>query len=135
MSYYSPSPVTGSLPHLHEVQLEIMEVIWRRGHATVRDVLGDLNESSTHERAYTTVMTTMRRLDDRGLLERERRGKTDVYRPAVARDAYIESRTQERVGGLVAEYGDVALQHFAAEMAKLDPARRDALRRMARKRT
>ena len=122
------------LPHLHEVQSEIMEVIWRREQATVREVLGELNATSDHERAYTTVMTTMRRLHDRGMLERERRGKTDVYRPAVARDAYIEARAQEQVSGLVAEYGDVALQHFAAEMAKLDPARREALRRLARKR-
>lgn len=122
------------LPHLHEVQSEIMEVIWRRGEATVREVLGELNGSSDHERAYTTVMTTMRRLHDRGMLERERQGKTDVYRPAVPRDAYIEARAQEQVSGLVAEYGDVALQHFAAEMAKLDPARREALRRLARKR-
>ncbi|WP_196189323.1 BlaI/MecI/CopY family transcriptional regulator [Conexibacter sp. W3-3-2] len=116
------------------MQSEIMEVIWRRGEVTVREVLGELNESSDHERAYTTVMTTMRRLHDRGMLERERRGKTDLYRPAVARDVYIVARAQEQVSELVAEYGDVALQHFAAEMAKLDPARRESLRRLARKR-
>lgn len=111
-----------------------MEVIWRRGEVTVREVLGELNDRADHERAYTTVMTTMRRLHDRGMLERERQGKTDVYRPAVPRDAYLEARAQEQVSSLVAEYGDVALQHFAAEMAKLDPARREALRRLARRR-
>ena len=136
MDHYPESyvPADVPLPHLHAVQSEIMDVVWQRGEATVREVMGDLNGSSDHERAYTTVMTTMRRLHERGMLERERRGKADIYRPAVSRDAYVEARAEEQVSGLVAEYGDVALAHFAAEMAKLDPARREALRRLARKR-
>ena len=119
---------------LHELESEVMEVVWRQEKATVREVLDELNGRSGRARAYTTVMTIMRRLHSKGLLDRERHGKTDTYLPVASRQEYMEARARAEVGALVAEYGDVALAHFASEMAKLDPARRDALRRMARKR-
>jgi len=40
-------------------------------------------------------------------------------------------RGRTEVEGLVEQYGDVALSHFAAQVARLDPARRRALQRMA----
>jgi hypothetical protein len=49
------------------------------------------------------------------------------------RDEYMALRAQSEVEGLVAQYGDVALSHFAQQMAGLDPARRRALQRLARK--
>ncbi len=42
-------------------------------------------------------------------------------------------RAKAEVEGLVSQYGDVALSSFAEQMAKLDPARRRALQRLARK--
>lgn len=110
-----------------------MDVLWQLERGTVREVLSRLNRASGRERAYTTVMTIMRRLDRKGVLERERHGKTDVYWPVVSRDEYLEARARAEVGALVEEFGDVALVHFAAEMAKLDPQRRERLRRAARR--
>jgi predicted transcriptional regulator len=121
-------------PPLHELESEVMDVMWDLGEATVRDVLVRLNGESGRERAYTTIMTIMRRLDTKGVLERERHGKTDVYRPRDSREDYLEARARAEVSALVEEFGDVALTHFAQEMAKLDPQRRDRLRRMARRR-
>jgi len=109
-----------------------MKHVWARGEATVRDVLEVLN-SGPKKRAYTTVMTTMRRLDSqKGLLARERRGKTDVYRPAITREAYAEARVAAEVDDLLDTFGDVALVHFARQVGRLDPARARALRKLAR---
>ena len=121
-------------PPLHELEAEVMGVMWELGEANVRDVLERLNATSGRERAYTTIMTIMRRLDAKGVLERERHGKTDTYRPRATREAYREARSSVEVSALVEEFGDVALAHFAQEMAKLDPQRRDRLRRLARRR-
>ena len=56
-----------------------MEEIWRQGRpATVRAVMDELNQRASKERAYTTIMTIMRRLDTKGLLSRTRDGKTDI---------------------------------------------------------
>lgn len=108
-----------------------MEQVWERGTATVRDVLEALNRGR-RQRAYTTIMTIMSRLDQKGLLTRERSGKTDVYSAVMSRDAYLHARAQAEVQGLVEEFGDLALTQFAAQMDKLDPARLRELRKLAR---
>jgi predicted transcriptional regulator len=111
-----------------------MEEIWNQGEASVRSVMEVLNERAARPRAYTTYMTIMARLYAKGMLDRRREGKTDHYKPAYERDAYQTLRARAQVEDLVAQYGDVALSHFAQQMASLDPARRRALQRLARKR-
>jgi predicted transcriptional regulator len=120
-------------PPLHELESEIMEVLWKSGEAPVRQVMEALNKRARKPRAYTTYMTIMGRLYRKGALIRRREGKTDFYTPALDRDAYMAARARSEVEGLVAQYGDVALSNFARHMAALDPARRRALQRLARK--
>jgi predicted transcriptional regulator len=118
-------------PPLHELEAEIMDDVWARGACTVRDVLDALNARSPTPRAYTTVMTVMQRLDGKGLLQRERDGRRDVYVAALSRAEYAQARAGAQVGALVDEYGDVALAHFARHMSQLDPKRREQIRRLA----
>jgi len=110
-----------------------MEEVWVSGETSVRSVMETLNRRTKKPRAYTTYMTIMARLHKKGLLERRREGKTDYYSPTHDRDAYMALRAHAEVEDLVAQYGDVALSHFAAQMASIDPARRRALQRLARK--
>src|SRR6202161_141729 len=121
-------------PPLHELESEVMEELWRSGEASVRSVMEALNKRASQERAYTTYMTVMARLHKKGMLVRRREGKSDYYAPAYERDEYTALRAQSEVEGLVEQYGEVALSHFAQQMASLDPARRRALQRLARKR-
>jgi predicted transcriptional regulator len=119
-------------PPLHALESEVMEEVWRRGEATVREVREALNAASSKARAYTTVMTIMARLDEKGLLTRRREGKTDIYRPLLSREDYLEARSKAEVGALVERYGELALVHFTREVQSLDPKRREQLRRLAR---
>jgi predicted transcriptional regulator len=121
-------------PALHELEAEVMEQLWSTGEASVRSVMEALNAQTERDRAYTTYMTVMARLGEKGLLVRRRDGKTDFYSPAYERGEYMALRAAAEVDGLVAQYGDVALSHFAQQMASLDPARRRALQRLARQR-
>ena len=120
-------------PPLHELEAEVMEELWSKGEAPVRAVMNALNKRSRKQRAYTTYMTIMARLHKKGVLDRRREGKTHFYAPKLGRDEFMASRARAQVEGLVAEYGDVALSHFAQQMAGLDPERRRALQRLARK--
>ncbi len=120
-------------PPLHELEAEVMEQLWKRGESSVRDVMQALNARTPKERAYTTYMTIMARLHRKGLLLRRREGKTDFYAPAYERDEYMRLRAGAEVEGLVDQFGEAALSHFAEQMAKLDPARRRSLQRLARK--
>jgi predicted transcriptional regulator len=127
-------PATNATPPpLHELESEVMEEVWRQGEASVRAVMAALNAGNGKDRAYTTYMTIMARLHKKGLLVRRREGKTDYYKPAYDRDQYMALRAGSEVANLVAQYGDAALSQFARQMASLDPARRRALERLARK--
>jgi predicted transcriptional regulator len=116
---------------LHELEAEIMDAVWRQGETTVRLVMDALNRKAKPSRAYTTYMTVMRRLNDKGLLDRTRNGRHDAYAPTLTREQYQERRADAEVRGLVDEFGDVALAHFAKSLSTLDPARRRQLQRLA----
>ena len=109
-----------------------MEEVWEQGEASVRDVMEALNAGPDKERAYTTYMTIMARLDTKGLLERRREGKTDFYTPRYARDHYADLRARAELDSIVDQFGDLALAHIARQLAELDPRRRRALQRLAR---
>ncbi len=107
-----------------------MEEVWRQEEAAARAVLESLNRGSK-QRAYTTIMTIMARLDRKGLLTRRRRGKTDIYSPLMTREAYLDARAEAEVGALVEEFGDLALAYFAKRIGKLDAKRLKKLRALA----
>ena len=111
-----------------------MEEVWRQGDTTVNLVMEALNKKAKPPRAYTTYMTVMRRLSDKGMLERTRNGRQDTYSPRHSREEYQELRAGAEVRDLVDEFGDVALAHFARSLSTLDPARRRQLQRLANRR-
>jgi predicted transcriptional regulator len=119
-------------PPLHELEAEVMEEIWERGESSVREVMEAVNVGADKERAYTTYMTIMARLDSKGLLERRRQGKTDYYTPRYARDQYSDLRARAELDSIVDQFGELALAHIARQLAGLDPKRRRALQRLAR---
>ncbi len=125
-------PLDVTPPPLHELEAEVMDAIWERGEVTVRDVMAALNDDVGTDRAYTTYMTIMARLDRKGLLDRRRSGKTDFYKAVYTRDRYNDLRAEAGVDSLVDQFGDLALAHLARQMAQMDPARRRALQRLAR---
>lgn len=132
MARVSPQSKRQLPPALHELEAEVMDTVWQgEDEVTVRDVLEALN-AGPKQRAYTTIMTIMSRLHRKGLLERERRGKTDLYRPVLTREEYLDARAKREVDELVADYGELALAHFARQLRTLDPKRREQLRKLAK---
>ena len=120
-------------PALHELEAEVMDEVWQhQDEVSVRAVMDALNARARKSRAYTTYMTIMGRLHGKGLLTRRREGRTDYYRPVYSREEYADLRAQAGVDSLVEQYGEVALSHFARQMAQLDPDRRRQLQRLAR---
>ena len=122
-----------SHPPLHELETKIMAEVWSQKEATVRSVTDALaDDSEGAPRSYTTILTVMRRLDSKGFLDRRREGKKDIYRPAIPREEYMQSRSEVEVDALVEAYGDLALTEFARRFSQLEPSHRRALQRRAR---
>ncbi|MFB6240820.1 MAG: BlaI/MecI/CopY family transcriptional regulator [Gemmatimonadota bacterium] len=63
-------------------QLDIMNILWDRGSATVREAKDEIEE----DLAYTSVLTVFQTLEEKGHVRHEREGKAYRYYPTVARD-------------------------------------------------
>ena len=68
---------------LGRLGLQIMNVVWDRGTATVHDVKEAISQGRTP--AYTTILTMMRKLEAKGYLEHEVDERTYVYRATISR--------------------------------------------------
>ena len=77
---------------LTRCELEIADIVWKLGEATVQDVCDNL----TRPLAYTTVMTTLSHLESKKkILTRVKRGRAYVYRPSVSREEVSSSMLAE----------------------------------------
>lgn len=102
---------------------EVMEVLWAAVEPLpVRAVLNRLNGGRSEPLAYTTVMTVLSRLAERGAATRTAVGRGYAYRAAV-RDA-----AELAVRDVVRDHGGAAIAHFINQ-AEADPALRERLRR------
>jgi BlaI family penicillinase repressor len=77
-------------------ELEVLKVLWDRGPSTVRDVMDVLNES--RPRAYTSVMSLLSVMTDKGLLVREPQGRAFVYKPRTDRGKTLKRMVGDLLG-------------------------------------
>ena len=91
---------------LTEVELEFMTQLWELGKATVRDVLAKL--APDRNLAYTSGATIMRILEQKNFVTSSKRGKTLVYSPLLARDAY-QARSLRNMSEKLFDNAPVAL--------------------------
>ena len=110
-----------------DLQLQIMHALWRLGAATVDGVRAEL--AGGERNAYTTVQTVMNRLADRGLLERERVGKSFQYRPRLSEAEYLARSIQEALAGASSDARQAALADLIGGLESDELSR---LRRRAR---
>lgn len=101
---------------LGDLEAEIMEVIWSKSLHTVRDVYEELR---LHKKiAYTTVMTVMGRLAEKGLLRADKEGTAYHYYPTMSREEF-ERETLKKVVDSVMEFNaEGAINYFAEKVVK-----------------
>jgi predicted transcriptional regulator len=83
------------LPRITAAELRIMKVLWKLGSATVRQCLDALPPDGGEPPAYTTVMTMMKQLAEKGALNVDRERQPYVYTPAVRRDRVLNQRVAQ----------------------------------------
>ena len=73
-------------PNLTEAELRLMEILWKKGRATVGEVVEAAEAAGRGpDLAYTTVLTVLRILEKKGYLRHEKEGRAFVYEPVVNR--------------------------------------------------
>lgn len=118
---------------LHELEAAIMETVWSDfpGEFSVSDVLVLLERQ--REIAYTTAMTTINRLYEKGLLSRAREGKRYVYRAKLSREEFLASTARDVLAGL-GPLGGKAIALLAERVSEASMSELDALEEIIRKR-
>lgn len=114
--------------YLGSLEARVMRILWASPGLTVRDVASRLPRG--RRRAYTTVMTVMNRLHEKGLLARKLADRAYVYSPKLNESEFLQDLTQKRVQSLIAEFGDVAVANFVGEVKQLGPEEFEKLRRL-----
>lgn len=71
---------------LTDVELELMIALWKIKSGTVREIMAALEDEA--DRAYTSIATMMKILDEKGYVTSERRDRTLCYAPAVQKSDY-----------------------------------------------
>lgn len=80
-----------------KLEREVMNVTWQRGEISVRDAFKAFEERI----AYTTLMTTLHRLYQKGMLERRKRGRAFLYAPRVSPLEFEQGIAQDLIEGLI----------------------------------
>ncbi len=87
--YFDPFN-SGLAVFLGPTEVELMRLAWEKKELTVKKALFYLGNNS--DRAYTTVMTVLSRLDKKGFLHKEKVGRSFVYRPICDRKTFLKER-------------------------------------------
>jgi len=95
-----------------------MEVVWDHDEVTVREVHKTLK--ANRDIAYTTVMTTLGRLTDKGLLRRVEGQPAHHYSAIVSREQYARSTVKSVVDWLVSHFPDPAVAYFVDKVREED---------------
>jgi predicted transcriptional regulator len=116
---FSPTK-DGLVKVLGPLETEIMQILWSDERSTVKKVHRRL--SAQREIAYTTVMTTMSRLAEKGVLNRHREGLAYVYTPAISEDDFVTMVVRQVLDGLLDDYSDTAIEYMIDYLARNNPS-------------
>src|SRR6516225_7090363 len=94
-------------------ELEIMKIVWERERATVCDVYEALLER--RKVAYTTVMTMMKILEQKGFLKKSQEDRAFVYRPAQPQRQVVGAMVREFVNRVFNGSAEPLLVHLVEE--------------------
>ena len=119
----SPKPV------LTAQELEIMKIVWRSGACTVRGVYEDLLER--RKIAYTTVMTMMNILEQKGYLKKTQKDRAYVYQATRPQKQVIRGMVREFVDRVFNGSAEPLLLHLV-EDRRLSENDLDEIRRLMR---
>jgi BlaI family transcriptional regulator, penicillinase repressor len=79
------------MPELGDAELEVLKALWDAGPGTVRQVMTHLHERG-RKVAYTTVLTVLSRLEQKGYAASDKSGLAYIYRARVSRSRVVGTR-------------------------------------------
>ncbi len=115
---FSPTK-DGLVKVLGPLETDIMQIVWQDERSTVKKIHRKLSQG--RDIAYTTVMTTMSRLSEKGVLHRHREGLAYVYIPAITEDDFVTMVVQQVLDGLLDDYSATAVDYMVDYLDRRNP--------------
>ncbi|NPV46039.1 MAG: BlaI/MecI/CopY family transcriptional regulator [Armatimonadetes bacterium] len=119
---------------LGKLEAQLMEILWNADRALnveeTREALAKAGKAS----AYTTIMTTLSRMYNKGLLAREMIGKAYYYTPRVSQRELTSGVTKQVIDGLLGAFAEPAMAYFVEALSDDYPDKLDTLEAMIRRR-
>lgn len=106
---------------LGELELAIMEIVWQQAPVTVREVLTTLRAQG-RTLAYTTVMTVMGRLVEKGWLRADSQERAFRYHAVRSRAEARAESVGSVLRGLLQDFGELTMSQFVKELDRIDHA-------------
>ncbi len=116
---------------LGALEAEVMLHMWKMQKATVQQIVELLR--AERPIAYTTVMTVMGHLVEKGLLSRTADRNRYIYQVAQTKEEFLRAASQAMVRRVLNDFGDLAIAGFMGEIGKTRPERLEDLRKMLQK--
>lgn len=101
---------------LGALEREVMEEIWKRGEASVREI----HTAFGNRAAYTTLMTTLNRLHKKKLLNRRKEGLAFFYAPSISREEFEQTIAREVIAGLLGRDAEPVLACIVEAVSERD---------------
>lgn len=99
------------LKELTRAEDQVMQILWKKEKAFVKDILDDMPEPKP---AYNTISTIVRILENKGFVSHKAYGKTHEYFPVVSKDRY----TRFYLNNMVKGYFDGSFENLVSFFAK-----------------
>lgn len=111
---------------ISELEQYVMNIVWSLHQCTVRDVLMVVIKKNKPI-AYTTVLTILQRLYDKGLVVKKKEGKAFIYKAKISKEAYSRSMAQGFLKKFITSFGEVGIASFAESIDSLSKKEKDYL--------
>ena len=118
-----------STPRLGRLQLQIMQVLWRKGHATARDITDTLNADQAI--AHSTVQTLLRKLETKGAVSHEAHDRTFVFFPLIKNENVTRSAIRDMLDRLFAG-SPAGLVSYLLKNERISKAEMEQIRKLIR---
>jgi predicted transcriptional regulator len=113
---------------LGDLEKGIMEILWEKGEATIREILPSLPRDP--EPSYSTVITVTNRLEKKGLLERKKVKKAFFYKPLYSKDEFYGLVSRKVVEGVSSISPYTTMVNLVDIVAEADPDRIEQLAKL-----
>ena len=94
-------------------ELEVLRILWQRSPLSVRDVMEELNR--IRPRAYTSVMSLLNVMNDKGLVTRKPAGRAFIYAPTAGRSRTMSRMVADLLGRAFEGSADSMVAHLLEE--------------------